>query len=692
MKKVFLTVLALFLLLPATAARLHSQTINEILSEKNFKIGMSRFYNREYEAAIQFFNKCLSFQPLNFKGRYYLGYSYLNAGYSKNALDEWENLVKLGGGNYQVKQKLNDLYFRMAIDKSYDYSTPYVFSKLYDGIESGMHKIVRPSFIIYDEQYDSLFVSSVQTKFVVEVNNNGRVVRQIGRSFGDFSQFKNPTGATLWGNRLYIADYAADTIYTFQRDGKYLSRFGTKGFASSNIAGPMGLYVSGDEYLFVVDNGNDRIQKFSLKGEWVQSIGQGDLNRPTDIVGQDNILYVSDTFNKRIVSYDTFGNQLETIGDGTLQEPRGLTLKNGKLYIADSQSGLYIYDLKTKTMEKFALDNERVKYPFDVCLDSKNLIYETDYNSQNIGIFTPLQLQYANLGIQISQMWMSTYPNITLHFRVWDKAGKPVYNIREENIVLSEEGTEIPILRLGSTYEYRKNMYVKFVIDKSLAMEEYDPDLIDSLTSFLKKASGKDWVDLMVVNEKLESTGKVDASLLWPVDFLKKNRYSGGTPQKLDLAIHNSIRDLLNVNRNKAIVVFTSGEIGNSTFNDYDPDVLLTYARQNAVPIYVVNFTDKNKDVFQRLADESFGKYYTIRNIKDILNLYVAIKNAPPLEYIINYEGLNLKGLRNYWVNVHLRLKYKDLVGVDDTGYYVPEFFTQKTFFGNEVNVIDTNK
>lgn len=356
----------------------YSQTVDLILSEKNFKTGITRFYNREYEAAIQLFTKSLSFQPMNFKSRYYLGLAYLNSGYAKNAIVEWESLIKLGGGNYLVKQKLNDLYFRLAIDKSYDYSTPYMFSKYYDGIENGMHKIIRPSFIIYDPQYDSTIVSSAKTKFVVEVDGSGRVVRQFGREFGDFSIFKTPTGICLYNNKLYISDYTADNIYVFARDSKYLFKIGNGsaptnagilqnilsvplslfkkipviGYTVSNLAGPMGLAISSDEYLFVVDNGNDRIQKFDLSGNWIQSIGENELKRPTDIAIKDNVLYISDTYNKRIVTFDTFGNVLETIGENQLIEPRGLFLKDDKLYITDSKTGIYIYNISNKSFEK----------------------------------------------------------------------------------------------------------------------------------------------------------------------------------------------------------------------------------------------------------------------------------------------------------------------------------------------------
>jgi len=125
--------------------------INEALSQKQFRKGMIRFHNRQYQASIQIFNQALSLDPLNYPARRYLGYSYLNAGYTRNAMDEWENLIKLGGGSPQLKNTLNDLYFRSSIDKNYTLLQPYIFSHLYDGIKDGKHKIIRPSFLAYNE-------------------------------------------------------------------------------------------------------------------------------------------------------------------------------------------------------------------------------------------------------------------------------------------------------------------------------------------------------------------------------------------------------------------------------------------------------------------------------------------------------------------------------------------------------------
>jgi tetratricopeptide (TPR) repeat protein len=664
--------------------------VSDVLSERDFRAGLLRYNQRQYDASIQLFQKSLSELPMNFRSRYYLGASYLDAGYSRNAIEEWENLVKLGGANYQVKQKLNDLYFRLSIDRSYSYQNPYILSKIYDGIVNGMHKIARPGFIEYDERADSIFVSSVETKFVVELDGNGRVIQEFGRKFGDASEFEMPTGICLSGDQLYAADYKKDKVFIFRRDGKLLGKIGSHGSGQTNIAGPMGVYVSPDDYLFVADNGNDRIQKYDLQGNWIQSIGEEDLSRPTDIAGTSNFLYVADSMHSRIVVYDTFGNLIETIGDDTLREPRGLYLHDGKLYIVDAKAGLYIYDLESRAMEKFGVDEEKLRMPFDMTMDSRGLIYETDFNSQNIAIFIPLQLQYGNLGVQISQEWLSGYPDNLLHFRVWDKKGNPIYNLREENLQVFENGTEIPLLRLGATYAYRDKLSVKFIVDRGPAMKALEPELVEAMESFLDKMHGDDWMDIVTVGDTVESIGKTNANVLRSMDWLKKQPYSSGTPVDFDHALYDGVTSLLNVNRNKAIVIFTAGDLDEKSFTDYEPDTVTTYARQNAVPVYVVSLSDHTSGVIRQIASGTFARFYTIREMREILSLCDEIRAAPPLEYILSYEGLNLSGLKDFWVNVHLHVNYKGMIGVDDTGYYVP-VRTMPGMFGQS-DAIDETK
>jgi tetratricopeptide (TPR) repeat protein len=667
------------------AGVLYAQTVSQILSEKEFRVGMLRFYNREYQAAIQVLQKSLDLDPLNYRARYYLGEAYLQAGYTRQAIDEWENLVQLGGATYQVKQRLNDLYYQLSMDKSYTLYENYILSRVYDGLREGAHKVIRPGFLFYDEKEDTFLISSVGNRYISEIDNTGRVIRTIGRKWWDRSVLSVPMGIALFDDKIYVADYEKDKIFIFNRTGKLLGSFGSRGYQSSNIAGPMGIAVHRG-YIYVVDNGNDRVQKFTTEGEWVQTIGEGELSRPTDIVVNVEKLFVSDTGNKRLVVYDLFGNFLQEIQLPGVEEPRGMTLRDDFLYIVDSKRGIVLYNLKTEETEAVDMKERVLDKPFDVAVDRQYRLFLSDFNSVKMAIYTPLQMKYVNLGVSIPQIWVDRYPRIFLHFRVWDREGNPIYNLRQENIAIYEENTLVPFLRLGQTYNYRDRLYLKIVIEMDETMAKYREELQEFLKQIIDPMQGTDKLDLTLLGAENIDTGPYAANLLGTLDRVAK--HPAGTLRDVDKALYQAVTSTLNVNLNKAIIYFTSGNTSFDSFLTYEPDVIITYAKQNAVPIYVVQMGSRRQPFYQQIASRTFGKYYTLQDMREIVRLYETIRQAPPLEYVVAYNGLNLRGLPNFWVNLKLKVQYKDFVGVVDSGYFVPELFS--TPFGPKL--IDLNR
>jgi len=671
--------------LVVVTATLYAQSVNQLLSEREFRVGMLRFYNREYQAAIQVFQKSLDLDPMNYRARYYLGEAYLQAGYTRQAIEEWENLVQIGGATYQVKQRLNDLYYQLSMDKNYTLYENYILSKVYDGLREGSHKVIRPGFLVYDEKEDTILVSSVGNKYVSEIDNTGRVIRTIGRKWWEQSVFSVPMGISLYEDKIYVADYAKDRIFIFNRTGKLLGSFGTRGYASSNIAGPMGILVSRG-YLYVVDNGNDRLQKFTTEGEWVQTIGEGDLSRPTDVATDGERLYVSDTGHKRIVVYDVFGNFFKEILIPGVEEPRGLSLNGDFLYVVDSTRGIFLYNLRTEEIEAVEMQEKTLHKPFDVAVDRQYRLFLSDFNSASMAIYTPLQMKYVNLGVSIPQIWLDKYPRILLHFRVWDREGNPIYNLRQENVAIYEENVLVPFIRIGQTYNYRDRLYLKIVIEMDDTMANYREELQEFLKQIIEPMHGDDKLDLTLVGSRTEDTGPYAANLLGTLDRVAK--HPAGPIRDIDKVLYQAITSTLNVNLNKAIIYFTSGKTSFDSFLTYEPDVIMTYARQNAVPIYVVQLGGQRQPFYEEIARRTFGKYYTLQNMKDIVQLYTTIRQSPPLEYIVSYNGLNLRGLAHFWVNLKLKIQYKDFLGVVDGGYFVPELFS--TPFGPKL--IDLNR
>ncbi len=304
--------------------------VNISLSTQELKNGIILFNQRKYAAAIQAFQTSLAHEPLNHAAKYRLGLAYLYAGYAQTAANTWEELVRSGTANYQVKEQLNNLYFIMSVDENYSYDTPYIFREFYNGYTQGGHDIVRTSFMAYDGVRDLKYISSTAAKQVVVMDSANNIVAKYGSRLFMRNRLEMPMGLAIYGDSLFVSDFKKDRIYQFKRDnfGTLINEFGETGAGASQMSGPMGLAVSDDDYLYIVDNGNARVQKFLPDGTHVYNFGSDYLYRPSGVAVISNIIYVTDIDKNRkgrLVLFDESGNFITNAGGEFLREPRGLS-------------------------------------------------------------------------------------------------------------------------------------------------------------------------------------------------------------------------------------------------------------------------------------------------------------------------------------------------------------------------------
>ncbi len=668
----------IFLLLFVTfLAPSHSQNIFNIsVSTQEMQNGILLFNQRKYTAAIQAFELSLAHEPLNHAAKYRLGLAYLYAGYVQNAARTWEELVRLGVADYQVAEKLNSLYFRMSIDENYDYEDPYIFREFYNGFTQGGHSIFRSSFVIYDPTRDIKYVSSTGQKQVVALDNANNIVASYGSRFLLPGYLEMPMGIIIHNNLLYVSDYKKNEIFVFNRDnfGTLQTRFGETGSGNHQLSGPMGLTVSDDQYLYIVDNGNNRIQKFLPDGTHIYNFGSQYLYRPTDIEVKDNIIYVTDidqTRQGRLVLFDDSGNFITNIGSDFLQEPRGLFLEDDKLYISDSSGYVYVYNTTTRRTSTF-LDGTKLVSPFDIIKDKDKILWRTDINSEKIAIYTPLQGIYGNIDLNISQVLTDQYPYMFALIRARNKDNSPVTRITKEELALTEFDQPVKNLLISETH--RDNMKLAIIVDKSLAAQPYTPQIEYYLKSFLSNTTGNDIIDIVLVDDdRTIRSGEQISSVSRAWNFITNHQSVSPVPQVWDIPIYDSITKLLNNLRNRAVIIFTSGENYQGAFSEYSVDIIKTYADQNNIPIYVINFGGSNVATWTQMTKESHGQYFDANLHADqILNLYSIIKDSTPLEYLIEYEAINYADVPNLWVDVTLNLERFGISGVTTGGYYVP--------------------
>jgi RHS repeat-associated protein len=102
--------------------------------------------------------------------------------------------------------------------------------------------------------------------------------------------------------------------------GAFAGAFGSAGTGNGQLAHPAGSAVDSKGNLWVVDENNNRVEKFNEKGEYVTKLGSagagaGQLGHPSDVaLDPSGNLWVADTDNNRIEEFNAKGEFLAAIG------------------------------------------------------------------------------------------------------------------------------------------------------------------------------------------------------------------------------------------------------------------------------------------------------------------------------------------------------------------------------------------
>lgn len=212
---------------------------------------------------------------------------------------------------------------------------------------------------------------------------------------------------------LYVCDASLKQVLVFDRDGKYLRRFGK----AEMFDRPAGLTVSPEgDRVFVVDTGGvssdrHRVLVFDAStGELLNTIsrrgsGEGELNLPRDAtVGIDGNLYVVDGGNFRVQVFTQSGEFIRSFGDigrqsGQFSRPKGIGIdQGGNVYVADTAFGNFqIFNPEGQVLLAVGSRNSvpgpaRFMLPAGLAVDEDGRIYMVDQFFKKVDVFRPVSL------------------------------------------------------------------------------------------------------------------------------------------------------------------------------------------------------------------------------------------------------------------------------------------------------------
>ena len=110
-------------------------------------------------------------------------------------------------------------------------------------------------------------------------DQRGHVKNTIGSCGSGDGQFRYPSGISIKGDVLYVADRFNHHIQKLTSRGEFIHKFGQKGSGQGEFYFPMAVIVDSNNRLIVSDCGNHRIQIFNEDGGWLLTIdGKGTGN------------------------------------------------------------------------------------------------------------------------------------------------------------------------------------------------------------------------------------------------------------------------------------------------------------------------------------------------------------------------------------------------------------------------------
>jgi uncharacterized protein (TIGR03663 family) len=141
------------------------------------------------------------------------------------------------------------------------------------------------------------------------------------------SSFWGPRGIAVDVNgNVLVADTGNKRIVVFDKDGNYITEFGSAGFDPGQFDEPVGVAVAPGGTVYVTDTWNQRIQSFipsedgtfyfpTLQWDVNGWFGQSLDNKPLIAVGANEHVFITDPEGYRVIEFTADGQFVRTWGD-----------------------------------------------------------------------------------------------------------------------------------------------------------------------------------------------------------------------------------------------------------------------------------------------------------------------------------------------------------------------------------------
>jgi DNA-binding beta-propeller fold protein YncE len=213
--------------------------------------------------------------------------------------------------------------------------------------------------------------------------------------------FSNGVAVSRDGSTLLVSDNGGGShaIHVFRvADGSRLRVIGSAGDGPLQFKQPLQVWVASDDFVFVADYGNNRVQVLTPRLDFHGFVGVGQLRGllrgPAGVCADDAIIIVSERTAHRISVFNRGDGALlrrfgsEGSGDGQLKSPLGLCFMSGhRLAVADwDNQRVSVFSVEGEFVRHVGVG--KLRYPNGVACSAFDEIVVADLGNNRVVVFS----------------------------------------------------------------------------------------------------------------------------------------------------------------------------------------------------------------------------------------------------------------------------------------------------------------
>jgi len=236
-------------------------------------------------------------------------------------------------------------------------------------------------------------------------------VKKWGSEGSALGQFNISRGIALDSSgNVYVADAANSRIQKFDSEGNFITSWGSFGTGNGQFFYPFGIDVGPTGYVYVADTMNQRIQMFTSDGTFVtkwgspSAVGQypnpnapaGTFAYPWDVaVDSSGYVYVADQYNARIQKFSSVGAYVTM---WPISNPTGF-FGMPQAVEAGDDGYIYVTEITNNRVQKFSSSGVLIRdiyglgvqfsVPYGMAVDSEGSIYVPNEDHTGINKYDP---------------------------------------------------------------------------------------------------------------------------------------------------------------------------------------------------------------------------------------------------------------------------------------------------------------